>query len=121
MAPTCSTRWRPCTALPSNRREVVAGRYGESRAGVGSIDRIARPPQYQCGALIGQLHDLRRRQQLKIDNRRGKSARGLPEVRVVVAHVQQVVDRRQGLLVERVLAIEQVTLELTPSTPALRD
>jgi hypothetical protein len=29
---------------------------------------------------------------------------------VVVAHVQQIVDRRQGLLVERVSAIEHVTL-----------
>jgi hypothetical protein len=40
---------------------------------------------------------------------------------VVVAHVQQIVDRRQGLLVERIPAIEHVTLELTPSSPPLRD
>jgi hypothetical protein len=99
----------------------VPGGRGEPRAGVGSIDRVARAPQYQRGALIGQLHDLRWRQQLEIDDRRSKSARGLPEVGVVVAHVQQIVDRPQGLLVERVPAIEHVALELTPSSPALRD
>ena len=109
------------TAWPGNGRQVVPGRRGEPRAGVSRIDRVARPPQYQRGALIGQLHDLRWRQQLEIDDRRGKSARGMPKVRVVVAHVQQVVERRQGLLVERVSAIEHVTLELTPSSPALRD
>ena len=99
----------------------MPGGRGEPRAGVGRIDRVARPPQYQRGALIGQLHDLRWCQQLEIDDRRGKRARGLPEIRVVVAHVQQIVDRRQGLLVERVPAIEHVALELTPSSPALRD
>jgi len=109
------------TAWPGNGRQVVPGRRGEPRAGVGRLDRVARPAQYQRGALIGQLHDLRWRQQLEIDDRRGKSARGLPKVRVVVAHVQQIVDRRQGLLVERVSAIEHVTLELTPSSPPLRD
>jgi len=116
---TSSSRRR--TAWPGNGRQVLPGRRGEPRAGVGRIDRVARPPQYQRGALIGQLHDLRWRQQLEIDDRRGKSARGLPKVREVVAHVQQIVDRRQGLLVERVSAIEHVTLELTPSSPPLRD
>ena len=116
---TSSSRRR--TAWPGNGRQVLPGRHGEPRAGVGRIDRVARPPQYQRGALIGQLHDLRWRQQLEIDDRCGKSARGLPKVRVVVAHVQQIVDRRQGLLVERIPAIEHVTLELTPSSPPLRD
>ena len=116
---TSSSRRR--TAWPGNGRQVVPGRCGEPRAGVGRIDRVARPPQYQRGALIGQLHDLRWRQQLEFDDRCGKSARSLSKVRVVVAHVQQIVDRRQGLLVERIPAIEHVTLELTPSSPPLRD
>ena len=116
---TSSSRRR--TAWPGNGRQVLPGRRGEPRAGVGRIDRVARPPQYQRGALIGQLHDLRWRQQLEFDDRCGKSARSLSKVRVVVAHVQQIVDRRQGLLVERIPAIEHVTLELTPSSPPLRD
>ena len=92
MAPTRGSSRRR-TARPRNGRKVVPGGRGEPRAGVGSIDRVARAPQYQRGALIGQLHDLWWCQQLEIDDRRGKSARGLPKVRVVVAHVQQIVDR----------------------------
>ena len=120
MAPTrgCSRRR---TARPGNGRKVVPSGRSEPRAGVGSIDRVARPPQYQRGALIGQLHDVGWCQQLEVDNRRGQRTRGLPKVRVVVAHVQQIVDRPQGLLVERVPAIEHVALELTSSSPALRD
>ena len=99
----------------------MPGRRGETHPGVGSIERVARPPQYQRGALIGQLHDLGWCQQLKIDDRRGERTRGMSKVGMIVAHVQQVVDRRQGLLVERVFAIELVTLELTAIPPAFCD
>ena len=92
MAPTRGSSRRR-TARPRNGRKVVPSGRGEPRAGVSRIDRVARPPQYQRGALIGQLHDFRWCQQLEIDDRRSKSARGLPKVRVVVAHVQQIVDR----------------------------
>ena len=61
---------RSCRAAAASRARAWAASTG-----------LPGAPQYQRGALIGQLHDLRWRQQLEIDDRRSKSARGLPEVR----------------------------------------